>query len=142
MNLQAVCDTTQAMVVNEVNPKLDVLAMQQQLLEEINNKLVALPSEEDYNRMVETVATKAEETAQTYANQVVETIAALPTAENVDYSRIVEEVGDKVLDLLQQMKGEEVEPALPVEVKIDYDRIICGAAEKVVESLPYPEKFD
>ena len=142
MNLQAVCDTTQAMVVNEVNPKLDVLAMQQQLLEEINNKLVALPSEEDYNRMVETVATKAEETAQTYANQVVETIAALPTAENVDYSRIVEEVGDKVLDLLQQMKGEEVEPALPAEVKIDYDRIICGAAEKVVESLPYPEKFD
>ncbi|MBR2321393.1 MAG: hypothetical protein IKA57_04590 [Clostridia bacterium] len=165
MNLQSVCDTTQALVANEVNPKLDSVGMtianetnpkldaltnfvcneinpKLDALEEINNKLAMLPTEDDYNRIVEAVATKADETAQTYSRQVVDAIAALPTAENVDYSRIVEEVGDKVLDLLHQIKGEDPAPVLPVETKIDYDRIICGAAEKVIESLPYPEKVD
>ncbi len=149
LNLQAVCDTTQAIVANEVNPKLDAVQAKQLLLDEIyaitadiNNKLAAFPSEDEFNRLVEAVATKADETAQNYSRQVVDAIAALPTAENVDYSRIVEEVGDKVLDLLQQTKGEEPASVLPVETKIDYDRIICGAAEKVIESLPYPEKVD
>ena len=179
VNLQAVCDTTQALVVNEVNPKLDsigsvltgdvtpkldaitnylatdlnpkvddIQAKQalldeiQALATEINNKLVYLPTEDDYTRLVEAVAAKTEETATTYSRQVVDAIAALPTAENVDYSRIVEEVGDKLLDILHQIKGEDPAPVLPVETKIDYDRIICGAAEKVVESLPYPEKVD
>ena len=138
MNLQAVCDTTQAIVANEVNPKLDSIGTS---VDEINNKLATLPAEEDYNRLVEAVATKADETAQTYSRQVVDAISALPTAENIDYSRIVEEVGDKVLDLLNQVNTEPAEET-PVEATIDYDRIICGAAEKVIESLPYPEKVD
>ena len=179
MNMQAVCDTTQALVANEVNPKVDSIGLvlsndvnpkldaitnylgndlntkvdavqaKQALLDEIqalateiNNKLVYLPTEEDYTRLVESVAAKTEETATTHSRQVVEAIAALPTAENVDYNRIVEEVGDKLLDILHQIKGEDPAPVLPVETKIDYDRIICGAAEKVVESLPYPEKVD
>lgn len=178
VNLQAVCDTTQALVANEVNPKLDSVGMvlgneinpkldaltnfvcsemnpkldaisSKQLLvdeihaivTEINNKLASLPTEEDYNRLVEAIAAKTEETAANHSRQVVDAIAALPTAENVDYNRIVEEVGDKVLDILQQVKGEETEP-VEEEEKIDYDRIICGSAEKVVESLPYPEKVD
>ena len=154
MNLQAVCDTTQTIVANEVNPKLDSIGMVvgneinpkldqiYAIAAEINNTLTAFTSEEEFNRLVEAVAMKADETAQTYSRQVVDAIAAIPTAENVDYSRIVEEVGDKVLDLLQQTKGEEPASVLPVETKIDYDRIICGAAEKVIESLPYPEKVD
>lgn len=179
MNMQAVCDTTQALVANEVNPKVDSIGLvlsgevnpkldaitnylgndlngkvdavqaKQALLDEIqalateiNNKLVYLPTEDDYTRLVEAVTAKTEETAATHSRQVVEAIAALPTAENVDYSRIVEEVGDKLLDILHQIKGEDPAPVLPVETKIDYDRIICGAAEKVVESLPYPEKVD
>ena len=146
MNLQASCDTTQAIVANEVNPKLDSLGSvmtneinaiqsKMQLLDDINNRLAAISLEDEYNRIIEAVSTKADDSSR----QVVDAIAAIPTAENVDYTRIVEEVGDKVLDILQQMKGEE--PA-PVETKIDYDRIICGAAEKVVESLPAPEKID
>ena len=179
INMQAVCDTTQALVANEVNPKLDsvgailgnevspkldaltnfvcndmgakldAVQARQLLIDEIhaivvdiNNRLAALPTEEDYAHLVEAVAAKTEETAVVYSRQVVEAIAALPTAENVDYGRIVDEVGDKVLDILHQIKGEEPAPVLPVETKIDYDRIICGAAEKVVESLPYPEKVD
>ena len=179
MTMQAVCNTTQALVDNEVNPKLDsvgtilsgevtpkleaivnylasdlnpkvdAIQAKQALLDdiqalavEINNKLVYLPTEEDYTRLVEAVSAKTEETAATHSRQVVEAIAALPTAENVDYSRIVEEVGDKLMDILHQIKGEDPAPVLPVETKIDYDRIICGAAEKVVESLPYPEKVD
>ena len=164
MNMQSTCDTTQAIVANEINPKLDALtnfvcnemnpkldAVQARqvlvdevhaIVTEINNKLAALPTEDDYTRLVDAVATKTEETAQNYSRQVVDAIAALPTAENVDYNRIVEEVGDKVLDLLHQIKGEDPAPVLPVETKIDYDRIICGAAEKVIESLPYPEKVD
>ena len=154
ITLQAACDTTQALVANEVNPKLDALTSfigndvnvkldaVHAIVAEINNKLATLPAEEDYTRLVESVAAKADEIAANYSRQVVDAISALPTAENVDYSRIVEEVGDKVLDLLQQTKGDEETSALPVETKIDYDRIICGAAEKVVESLPYPEKID
>ena len=162
MNMQSVCDATQAMVANEVNPKLDSVTMAianevnpkldaltgfvsneiNALLAEINNKLVALPTEDDYAHMIDSVVAKTEEISAVHSRQVVEAVAALPTAENVDYTRIVEEVGDKVLDLLQQVKGEEPAPVLPVETKIDYDRIICGAAEKVIESLPAPEKID
>ena len=148
MNLQASCDTTQAIVANEVNPKLDSLGAvmtneinaiqsKMQLLDDINNRLAAISMEDEYNRFVEAVSTKVDDGSR----QVVDAIAAIPTAENVDYTRIVEEVGDKVLDILQQMKGEETEP-VPVETKIDYDRIICGAAEKVIESLPVAEKID
>ena len=194
MNMQALCETTQALVANEVNPKLDstgailsnevnpkldaitnylggdlnakidaisnylyteiggkldavqakqaLLDQIQALAVEINDKLVALPTEEDYIRLADSVAAKTEEIAAAHSRKIVDEIAALPTAENVDYSRIVEEVGDKVLDILHQIKGEDPAPVLPVETKIDYDRIICGAAEKVIESLPYPEKVD
>ena len=154
MNLQAVCDTTQAIVANEVNPKLDSIGLVmgnemnpkleaiQSMIADVNNKLVNVPTEDDFAQLVESVSAKTEETAATHSRQVVDAIAALPTAENVDYSRIVEEVGDKVLELLHQIKGEEPAPVLPVETKIDYDRIICGAAEKVIESLPAPEKVD
>ena len=165
IQLQAICETTQAVVsheinpkldsigvvvsnelnpkmdaisnflYNEMNPKLDTLQAKQVLLDEI---LATLPSEEDNTRLVDAVAAKTDEAA----TKVMDAISAIPAAENVDYSRIVEEVGDKVLEILHQIKGEEPAPVLPVETKIDYDRIICGAAEKVIESLPVPEKID
>ena len=72
-NMQAVCEMTQALVANEVNPKVDSVAMAigndvspkldaltsfvsneiGALLAEINNKLVAMPTEEDYTRLIE-----------------------------------------------------------------------------------------
>ena len=148
LQTQASCDAISALVSGEVNPKLDALSEKQAKLDEIQNVLAEvnaklegfLPTEEDYNKLVESINEKTQE-----ANaQVLDAIAAIPAAENVDYNRIVVEVGDKVLDLLNEIKGtdEEKVPAGPVEAKIDYDRIIYGAAEKVIESLPYPEKVD
>ena len=166
MALQSLCGSTNALVANEVNPKLDaigavitsevnpkidalnayltdevapkltVLEAIEAIVNELNAKLEGfLPTEEDYKKITD----KTEESVAAHSAQVLEAIAAIPVAENVDYSRIVEEVGDKLLDILNQLKAAE-QPV--VETKIDYDRIICGAAEKVVESLPYPEKVD
>ena len=75
--------------------------------------------------------------------EILAAVNATPTAENVDYVRIAEEVGDKVAEVINQIKEESVPVAEPVEEeKIDYDRIIYGAAEKVIESLPAPERLD
>lgn len=151
MHLQGVCSNLTSVVSNEVNPKLDVISAKQALLDqidgvlaEINAKLEGyLPSEEDYRKLAEDIAEKTESSVSAHTAQVLEAVSAIPVAENVDYSRIVDEVGDKMLDLLNQIKSEEAAPApVSVETKIDYDRIVCGTAEKVVESLPYPEKVD
>jgi hypothetical protein len=53
-------------------------------------------------------------------------VAAIPVAENVDYVRIVEEVGDKVLDLLNESR----------------EAVVENTTEKVVAAIPYPEKID
>lgn len=63
-------------------------------------------------------------------------IAALPT-EGVDYHRITEEVGAKVLALIEAEKANQ--SSLMAVFKSD---VINGTAEKVVESMPYPEKVD
>ena len=137
-----------------------------QALTEINEKLENLGiSEEDYQKLVDAIAEKTELSVATHSDQIqeevanvqkdvkqieetlaklMETVETLPQSENVDYTRISEEVGDKLAEIINQIKEEETVPvALPVEEeKIDYDRIIYGAAEKVVESLPATEKFD
>ena len=145
MSVQQICSNTNAVVANEVNPKLDAISAY--VTEEVAAKLAELceklegylPTEEDYKKYVDQITEKTEESVNTHSAQILDAVAAIPVAENVDYNRIVEEVGDKVLDLLNQIKATET---APVETKIDYDRIICGSAEKVVESLPYPEKVD
>ncbi len=71
--------------------------------------------------------------------KIEDTIASI-SADSVDYTRISEEVGDKMLEVLGGLKDGQ-NSALE-KMTIDYDRIINGAAEKVVESLPYPEKVD
>ncbi len=147
MHLQGVCSNLTAIVSNEVNPKLDVISAKQALLDqiegtinEINAKLEGfLPTEEDYKKLAEEIAEKTESSVATHTGEVLEAVAAIPVAENVDYNRIVEEVGDKLLDILNQIKSEEVAPE---QVEIDYDKIVYGTAEKVVESLPCPEKVD
>ena len=152
------CTVISAQISGDVVPKLEEISAKQSKLEEIAEKQVKLeeienvlaevnaklegflPTEEDYNKLVESINEKTQEAS----NQVLEAIAAIPAPENVDYNRIVVEVGDKVLDLLNEIKGtdEEKLPAAPIEAKIDYDRIIYGAAEKVIESLPAVEKID
>ena len=176
MQQQAIYDGLTALISGGVVAKLDDVQAKLAVLEQIDNAIaevnarvaegIALFEEADYQAVIESVAEKTEESVAEYSRQVLEAVAAIPVAEhsrevleavaaipvaeNVDYNRIVDEVGDKVLELLGEVGLGESAPApvvieapeTPVEVKIDYDKIIYGAAEKVVESLPYPEKVN
>ncbi len=120
---------------------------------------------EDYKAVMESYPEKTEECVANHAREIIDTITAVPVAENVDYARIVDEVGDRVLELIgevmqtstvaeeplpqpevEEVKEEKEEVVevqeVKVEAKIDYDKIIYGTAEKVVESLPAREKID
>ena len=86
----------------------------------------------------ETLSSKMDgvkENAEVHNQRVLDAIKAIPTAEEVDYVRIVEEVGDKVsalIDAIPQAK----------ETEIDYDRIIDTTADKVAENIPAAEQVD
>ncbi|MBO5240038.1 MAG: hypothetical protein J6B56_01270 [Clostridia bacterium] len=160
MQQQAIYDGLTALIsgevvakLNDVQAKLAVLEQLDNAIAEVNERVaegIALFEDADYKSVIESVAEKTEESVAEHSRQVLEAVAAIPVAENVDYNRIVDEVGDKVLELLGEVGLGEAAPApvvvevpeKPVEVKIDYDKIIYGAAEKVVESLPYPEKVN
>ena len=137
--LTAICTT----IADTVNPKLDDIAEKQALLSQIEETLNDVNAKlEDQSKIAETV----QSIVAAHNAEVLNAVASIPMGENVDYTRIVEEVGDKLLEILNQVKDDEdsIPMATVVDSKpeIDYDRIICGAAEKVVESLPYPEKVD
>ena len=149
---QAIYDSLTALITEEVIGKLDnadaKLALLEQAIADVNAKIadcMTLIEENDYKALVESVAEKTEESVAEHSRQVLDAVAAIPVAENVDYNRIVDEVGDKVLELLGEVGLGEPVPAPVVEAapaKVDYDKIIYGTAEKVVESLPYPEKVN
>lgn len=86
----------------------------------------------------ETLSSKMDgvkENAEVHNQRVLDAIKTIPTAEEVDYVRIVEEVGDKVsalIDAIPQAK----------ETEIDYDRIIDTTADKVAENIPAAEQVD
>lgn len=96
----------------------------------------------DYDKIAEIVAEKTEAQAAAHSKEILDTLAALPAAENVDYNRIVDEVSDKVLekvtDLLEAKEAEEK----GTKNASEYDRIVYGTAEKVIESLPPVERID
>lgn len=121
-NVQTLAFASHSMLANEVNPKLDenrsVMAQIAELLEAMQAN-----------------GARAEQAALEQNAKVLDAVSAM---DNVDYERIVDEVGDKMLDLLNQLEG----GAKKQEVAIDYDRIINGVTEKVIESLPAPEKLD
>ncbi len=131
-------------VTNDVSPKLDEIASKQAGLEQLEatlNELLAkldeiALSEEDVQKISDNVSEKTEASVKAYSEEIIESVKAI---ENVDYTRITEDVGDKLVEILNDLKSAEA----PVEAEvIDYDRIIYGAAEKVVESIPAPEKVD
>ena len=139
MQQQAIYDGLSTLISGEVITKLGEVENKLALLEQIDSTLVELS---DLKSTLETMAEKAEESLADHSRQILEAVAAIPVAENVDYNRIVDEVGDKVLDLLNEVVNPEPAEKEPVEAKIDYDKIVYGTAEKVIESLPYPEKVD
>ena len=142
---QAIYDGLTTLIQSEVVARLDDASAKLAMLEEIEVALNALQE-----RLAEVATlyeesdlkTAMEECVSEHSRQVMEAVNAIPVAENVDYNRIVDEVGDKVLDLLGEIiLPEEKEPEELI-AKVDYDKIAYGTAEKVIESLPYPEKVD
>ncbi len=77
-----------------------------------------------------------EECVSVHSQEVLDAVASLNN-ESVDYERISAEVGDKLLELLADIKEGADEEEL-----VDYERIAGDTAAKVVESLPYPEPVD
>lgn len=118
-----------AALLKDLAEKFDLSAVESQLAD-VNAKLAdgCGVTEEDLAKIAE----KTEESVTVHSQKVLEAVAAIPVAENVDYTRIVDEVGDKMLELLNEIRA-----SVP-----DADKIIEGTTEKVVESLPYPEKLD
>ena len=122
--LQASYESVAGVVNDEVAPKVDAIASKIESLDQLENAI------NENNR------------------QVLDAVSAISVADPVDYERIVDEVGDRMLELLNQMKGEEqpvataMSTVAPVAAEIDYDRIIDGTVEKVVESMPYVPQID
>ncbi len=117
--------------IDEMNARFSLIEQMDVALEEMRQKIA------DFSELLESAD------HHTLVEQIV---AAIPVAENVDYVRISDEVGDKMLevlgDVLVQRPETETKEAVEVDAKIDYDRIVYGTAEKVVESLPWPDKVD
>ena len=102
-------------------------------LGDVNTRLADayLPTEEQCQKLVDGVNNNVE----VHNQRVLDAIAAIPQADEVDYTRIVEEVGDKVsalIDAIPQAK----------ETEIDYDRIIDTTADRVAENIPAAEQVD
>ena len=138
---QAIYDGLTTLIQSEVIARLDDTNAKLAMLEQIDGALNALQERlaefeaHDFKGVIE-------ECALEHSRQVLEAVNAIPVAENVDYNRIVDEVGDKVLDLLGEIILPEQKDPEELIAKVDYDKIAYGTAEKVVESLPYPEKVN
>ncbi len=135
------------MVKNDIAQKIDAIEDKMTALEQLSAIINDL-GELKYNyqqlqtiyeslsaevsKKFEEVATKAEaeEIANVHTRSVLDALN-----ETVDYERISAEVGDKLLELLADMKANE-------EELIDYERIAGDTAAKVMESLPFPEPVD
>ncbi len=83
------------------------------------------------------MATKedVEGSVSVHTQSVLDAVANLPLNEIVDYERITADVGDKLLELLADMKANE-------EEFVDYERIAGDTSAKVLESIPFPEPVD
>ena len=98
--------------------------------------------EPDYDKIAELVAEKTEAQTAAHSKEILDTIAAVPTAENVDYNRIVDEVSDKVLEKVTELLEDKSSEEKETKGSAEYDRIVYGTAEKVIESLPPVERVD
>lgn len=98
--------------------------------------------EPDYDKIAELVAEKTEAQTAAHSKEILDTIVAVPTAENVDYNRIVDEVSDKVLEKVTELLEEKSNEEKETKGSAEYDRIVYGTAEKVIESLPPVERVD
>ena len=108
-----------------ISEKVEMLNKIEEALAEISEKVgngFAI-SEEDAQTVAEAVSEKTEETAERYNAQVIEAIEGA----KIDQQAFVEEVGDKVLEVLCDVKNNSNEPSL--------EEIADAAAQKAVEKM-------
>ena len=125
MQLQAICEGLSSVVSNDVVPQLNSLAEMGAKLETIDAALEALNaqladvaslSEEDVKKIVD-------ESLAVHSQQILDAVAAIPAAENVDYVRITEEVSERVIE------------SLPYVEAVDYNRINASIATAVASAI-------
>ena len=140
--LQEVYEGMSSILANDVSPRIDSIESKTALLDnidktmaEVNDRLAQayFPTEEDCKNLANTVS----DNVDVHSQRILDAVAAIPTPDEVDYSRIVSEVGDRLLDILNDMKAAQ-EPA----EKIDYNRIVDDTAAKVIDAIPQPEAVD
>ena len=140
---QSIYDGLRTILEDDVLSKLSLVEEKLVALDEIKEQVlecIARIENIDFKSVVEVVCEKIEESVTEHNRQVLDAINAIPVAENVDYTRIADEVGDKVLEIISDVVPQA--QATVVEATVDYDKIVYGTAEKVVESMPQPEKID
>ena len=125
MQLQAVCEGLSSVVSSDVVPQLNTLAEKSEKLETIEAALEALNvrladiaglTEEDVKKVVDDSLT-------VHSQQILDAVAAIPAAENVDYVRITEEVSERVIE------------SLPYVEPVDYNRINESIATAVASAI-------
>lgn len=140
--LQEVYEGMSSILANDVSPRIDSIESKTALLDnidktmgEVNERLAQayFPTEEDCKNLANSVS----DNVDVHSQRILDAVAAIPTPDEVDYSRIASEVGDRLLEILNDMKAAQ-EPA----EKIDYNRIVDDTAAKVIDAIPQPEAVD
>ena len=134
--LDALDEKIENLLVNETDYDKVAETVKERVAETLNFE------EPDYDKIAELVAEITEAQTAAHSKEILDTIAAVPTAENVDYNRIVDEVSDKVLEKVTELLEEKSNEEKETKGSAEYDRIVYGTAEKVIESLPPVERVD
>ena len=153
MQLQTIYEGLSSVVSGEVVSKLDVLNEKSAMLDTMDATLQEISakladgvgiSEEDAKRIVD-------ESISVHSQQVLDAIAAIPVAENVDYALLKEEIGDKLLEILNEVKASEPAPvcegieeaiANAVAAAVNVDAIADAVVAKVAASINYDQIAD
>ena len=145
MQLQTIYEGLSAIVSDEVMPQLNVLAEKSAKIDAIETALDGISaqlsameclSEDDVKRVVD-------ESLSVHTQQILGAVAAIPTAENVDYARITEEVSEKVIESMPYVEAVDYNRindsiAIALESAINLDAIAEAVASKIVIPQPAP----
>ena len=159
MQMQTIYEGLSSVVSGEVVSKLDVLNEKSAMLDTMDATLQEISakladgvgiSEEEAKKVVD-------ESISVHSQQVLDAIAAIPVAENVDYALLKEEIGDKLLEILNEVKASEPAPAPApapacecieeaianaVAAAVNVDAIAEAVAAKVAASVDYNQIAD
>lgn len=134
--------------LKEINEKIATVQQVQEIIDQLNElKYNYMQLQAIYEGLsasivadvvpkVEELAKATEEGLEVHSRKIIDSVAAIPAPEEVDYMRITDEVGDRVMELLNEVRA-QMKP-----VEIDYDRIVDRTVEQVVQSMPYYVKPD